>query len=38
MKNINNFMNIKLILMKIKMQVVSNLLSDFQLLMKSDLL
>ena len=32
------FMNIKPILMKIKMQVVSNLLSNFQLLMKSDLL
>ena len=29
MKNINNFMNIKPILMKIEMQVVSNLLSNF---------
>ena len=32
MKNINNFTNIKPILIKIEIQVVSNLLNNFQLI------
>jgi hypothetical protein len=38
MKNINNFTNIKPILIKIEIRVVSNLLNNFQLLTEGDLL